>query len=338
MKIRGLVLGLLAAALACPASAGERPRRASSTEVHLNSTQIARGIHGVRHENYNVNTRFSRHGYTARPGYRPACTPRPTRTYHNRSRSGLSIGLNLGTYPRYTTYPSYSYSTYRPSCAPTVVNYNAYVPTVLTHTVVGPDIYGSRHFGAYHDGAAYARSYDYRSSDVVTVTNPLFETPQIRRTYTTTTYQPIHVESTRAPDPSAPDGWTRLALGRPGEAATMFAAAAESEPDDATHLIGYAVALASQGDDVQADWAVRQAIETDPAAVTRVETTPSLRLRASSLRARESTRGDDGLLLRAVFAELSGDREGAKALLDGSEDNAAVALSGALTDGEQSGR
>ena len=334
MKIRGLVLGLLAAALACSASAGERPRRASSTEIRLNSTQIARGIHEVRHENFNANTRFSRHGYTARPGYSLACSPRPRVSYQPRSRSSFSVGLNLGTYPRCTSYPTYS-----PSCAPSVVNYTTYIPTVVTHTAVEPDIYGSRHFGAYHDGAVYSRSYDYRASDVVTVTNPIFETPQIRRTYTTTTYEPVRVEtSTRAPDPKAPDGWSRLSLGRPGEAATMFAAAAEAEPDDATHLIGYAVALASQGDDEQADWAVREAIAADPATVTRIESSPALRLRASSLRAREATRGAEGLLLRAVFAELSGDRDGAITLLDGSEDEAAAALRGALTDGEQSGR
>ena len=75
----------------------------------------------------------------------------------------------------------------------------------------------------------------------------------------------------------------------------------------------------------------------DPAAVTRVETSPALRLRASSLRAREATRGGDGLLLRALFAELSGDRAGALTMLEGAEGEAEAALRGALGEGEQSG-
>jgi len=107
-------------------------------------------------------------------------------------------------------------------------------------------------------------------------------------------------------------GWARLAAGRLGEAAQLFAGDAEADKTDIGAWVGFSMALASQDDLRQAAWAMRQALERNGGAVDSLPDNAALRLRARSLVDRYMTivamDGDnaDALLMVGAFASMAG--------------------------------
>lgn len=258
------------------------------------------------------------------------------------SRSSFSFGISIGSghrsHSRYSSHYSHSSHYSRSSRYPSYHSSRVYHRPV----VVRPPVYCPPPV-VYHTPVVYHRPFP---TSVVVVSPRTVYTPPPATTTTYTysapeptpvVYQPapapaVYSPPAPAPAPALPtgpvvqqaylDGWALLRADQSRKSLNAFAAEAEQYPQRGLPKIGYALASAMNNDDTKAAWAMRHAINTDPASLASLSQDDSTHRRIDSLIARYTqrinegfTRSDDRFIVAALYT-LKLDYANAKQAVD----------------------